>query len=44
MSNKFTEKGKSDIMGFFGALKMDKIEIKRLKMKLKKDRKTMFNR
>jgi predicted CopG family antitoxin len=39
-----TEKKKSDFMEFFGALKMNKNEIKKLKSKLKKERKTMFVR
>lgn len=37
-----TEKKKGDIMEFFGALKMSKDEVKRLKTRLKKERKIMF--
>ena len=39
-----TEKRKSDIMEFFGALKMDKKEVRKLKSRLEKERKTMFVR
>ncbi len=39
-----TEKKKSDIMEFFGAIKMSKNDAKRLKMRFKRERKTMFVR
>ncbi len=37
-----TEKKKSDIMNFFGALEMKEREATALKARLKKERKTMF--
>ena len=39
-----TDKNKGDIMDLFGALKMDKEEVKMLKNRLKKERETIFVR